>query len=67
MPEQLVRAVDEIDVQREAPRSEYIGWIDDHTEHSEELVDLTWASSNQILSWLRQLEGLRAGGIGKSI
>lgn len=29
------------------------------------LVDQTWADSNQILPWLRQLEGLRPGGIEK--
>jgi hypothetical protein len=34
--------------------------------HSRKLVDLTWASSNQIREWLRQLDGLRTGDLGKS-
>jgi hypothetical protein len=27
------------------------------------VVDLTWADSNQILLWLRRIDGLRNGGV----
>jgi len=51
---------------RTAVTAPAFNWLQPTEPSTTRMVDLSWRDSNQIVQWLRRIDGLRADGIGAS-